>query len=404
MRLPTVARAAAALALPACLAAQNPPVTKDAPLGAAMPNADRGAFIIRMGSDTLGVERFVRTRERLEVEGVSRTPRTLGRTFSATYGPDGAARSFVLRSERADRGAPPTQAEATFGADTVRVNLTQGGPPRSIAVAARGAMPQLGAAASIALLESATMRFAASAAESLEVPMIFLGAPNAVVMTLRRAGGDSVAIAFPQQPPYYARVDPEGRILGLQGLETTQKIVVERVRDADVPALLAAFAQRDAAGGGVGVLSPADSASARVGAATVSIRYSRPALRGRSAVGGTLVPYGQVWRTGANAATTLTTDRDLDVGGTIVPAGRYTLWTLPTASGWQLIVSRLTTQPNGQPLWGTMYDASQDLARIRMTVSRSAEKLERFRITLDGGQLRLAWENTVATVPVIPAP
>src|SRR3712207_313763 len=133
---------------------------------------------------------------------------------------------------------------------------------------------------------------------------------------------------------------------------------------------------------------------------------SQPALRGRTAVGGLLVPYGQVWRTGANAATQLTTDVDLDVGGTLVPKGTYTLWTLPTAAGWTLIVNRKIVDERGQPLWGTMYDQSQDFRRIPMRVAPSAEKAERVRITLEpsgaGSTLRMAWENTVATVPVTP--
>ena len=75
---------------------------------------------------------------------------------------------------------------------------------------------------------------------------------------------------------------------------------------------------------------------------------------------GGLVPYGQVWRTGANAATTLVTPRDLRIGDTPVPAGTYTLYTLPGESEWQLIINRQTGQ------WGTEYDQAQDLARIPM--------------------------------------
>src|SRR4051812_36783509 len=87
------------------------------------------------------------------------------------------------------------------------------------------------------------------------------------------------------------------------------------------------------------VLSPRDSAVASFGAAKVSVDYSRPSKRGREIFGG-LVPWNQVWRTGANAATTLVTSRDLDIGGTLVPAGTYTLYTLPSPTGWKLIVNK----------------------------------------------------------------
>jgi hypothetical protein len=121
---------------------------------------------------------------------------------------------------------------------------------------------------------------------------------------------------------------------------------------------------------------------------------------------GGLVPYGRVWRTGANAATTLVTDVDLELGGTRVPRGTYTLYTIPTAEGWTLIVNRQTGQ------WGTQYEAARDLARIPMQVSRLRAPVEQFTIALERGRagagtLALEWETTRAAVPfrvVSPAP
>jgi hypothetical protein len=109
---------------------------------------------------------------------------------------------------------------------------------------------------------------------------------------------------------------------------------------------------------------------------TVAIKYSRPSMRGRK-IYGELVPYDKVWRTGANAATSLTTDTALDIGGTTVPVGNYTLYTLPGEKSWQLIVNKQTGQ------WGTNYDQGQDLARIPMKVSQLPSGLEIFTITLD---------------------
>src|SRR5687767_13625148 len=94
---------------------------------------------------------------------------------------------------------------------------------------------------------------------------------------------------------------------------------------------------------------------------TVTINYSAPSKRGR-AVMGSLVPYGKVWRTGANAATTLTTTTDLMIGSLHVPAGKYTLFTIPGEREWTLIVNKQTGQ------WGTNYDQKQDLGRVKMTV------------------------------------
>ncbi len=131
---------------------------------------------------------------------------------------------------------------------------------------------------------------------------------------------------------------------------------------------------------------------------TVSIQYSRPSMRGRK-IFGELVPYGEVWRTGANAATSLKTDVALNIGGANVPAGSYTLYSLPGASGWKLIINKQTGQ------WGTEYRQSQDLARVDMKVSQSSSPREQFTISFDqtGGNsalLKLAWDTTVAGVDV----
>jgi hypothetical protein len=131
---------------------------------------------------------------------------------------------------------------------------------------------------------------------------------------------------------------------------------------------------------------------------TVTINYSRPSMRNRKIFGG-LVPYDQVWRTGANAATSLKTDVALNIGGTNVPAGSYTIYTLPGMNSWQLIINKQTGQ------WGTEYSQGQDLARIPMKVTQRSSGLELFTISFDktGGNsatLKLEWENTIASVDV----
>lgn len=131
---------------------------------------------------------------------------------------------------------------------------------------------------------------------------------------------------------------------------------------------------------------------------TVTINYSRPSMRNRKIFGG-LVPYDQVWRTGANAATSLKTDVAINIGGTNVPAGSYTIYTLPGMNSWQLIINKQTGQ------WGTEYNQGQDLARIPMKVTQRSSGLELFTISLDktsgnAATLKLEWENTIASVDV----
>lgn len=140
--------------------------------------------------------------------------------------------------------------------------------------------------------------------------------------------------------------------------------------------------------------SPLDSARAEIAGQRIEIQYGRPAIRGREIFGG-LVPFGEVWRTGANEATHLRTPADLVIGDVRIAAGEYTLYTIPEEDGWTLIVNRQTGQ------WGTAYDESQDLVRLPMVVETLSEPVERFTISVREGEdtdgvLVLEWERTRA--------
>jgi len=147
--------------------------------------------------------------------------------------------------------------------------------------------------------------------------------------------------------------------------------------------------------------SPAASASCDVGGGkTIKTDYSSPRVKGRKIYGG-LVPYGEVWRTGANEATTFVTGADVVVGGKAIPAGSYTLFAVPNADKWTLIINKKTAE------WGIPYKyESDELARVDMKVSKLPAPVENFTIAYDksgsGCTLRLDWENTRATVDITP--
>lgn len=150
--------------------------------------------------------------------------------------------------------------------------------------------------------------------------------------------------------------------------------------------------------------SPPAAANLTVSGKNLSIRYSAPSVRGRKIFGdGGLVsrdPTYPVWRAGANSATMFHTDADLEMGGLQVPKGTYTLYVLvQDPANWQLIVNKQTGQ------WGLSYAASQDLGRIKMTMAKPPAVVERLNYALtDQGankvELKLAWEQHVATVPI----
>ncbi|HEY6253154.1 MAG TPA: DUF2911 domain-containing protein [Candidatus Angelobacter sp.] len=144
--------------------------------------------------------------------------------------------------------------------------------------------------------------------------------------------------------------------------------------------------------------SPPGTAEVTLKGKKITIEYSRPSLKGRH-VGQELAPYDKVWRTGANEATSLVTELDLNIGGATVPAGSYTLYTLPAEGTWKLIINKQTGQ------WGTVYKQDQDLVRVDMQKSQLPQPVEQFTISFDKksdttADLVMEWENLKLSVPV----
>ncbi len=150
--------------------------------------------------------------------------------------------------------------------------------------------------------------------------------------------------------------------------------------------------------------SPPAQASVTVGGKNISVQYSSPSVRGRKIFGdGGLLsqdPTYPAWRAGANSATTFKTAADLDIGGLAVPKGTYTLYAwVKNPDAWELIISKQTGQ------WGLSYTPSMDLGRVKMIMSKPPKTVESLKYTLtDKGnnkaELRMEWENHIATVPI----
>lgn len=143
---------------------------------------------------------------------------------------------------------------------------------------------------------------------------------------------------------------------------------------------------------GAAMPSPAATAKATVAGGTIDIHYNTPHMRGRKIMG-ELVPYGKVWRTGANPATTIITSVPLKVGDLVVPAGTHTLYSLPGADTWQLILNNQTGQ------WGTEYKPEMDLGRVAMktkvmTTPQEVMSLSLENTTAASTELHIRWETT----------
>ncbi|HEX6040404.1 DUF2911 domain-containing protein [Longimicrobium sp.] len=365
---------------------------------------ESGAYVIRLGRDTVVVDQFTRSATRIEGTLVGRTPRTSIRTYSAELRPDGSIAS--LRMETRIPSAPellPQVITMTMGAptaDSASVRIVRGDTVREVKVAA-GPDVAPWVFNAYGLAEPVIRAAAARGLDSAAVTVLSPGAPRTGSVSFIRQGADSLLIRSANGVTR-ARVDRNGRVLGANSPESTFKAEIERVDRADVQAIAADWARRDQAGQQMGTLSPRDSVTSTIGGATVNVAYGRPSMRGRRVMG-QVVPFGEVWRTGANEATAFRTDRDVMIDGTRVPAGSYTLWTVPAADGWTLIVNRQTGQ------WGTVYDAAQDLARIPVRIETASgapvEMLTmRFEPSSGGSSLVIAWENTRVLVPITAAP
>ena len=145
--------------------------------------------------------------------------------------------------------------------------------------------------------------------------------------------------------------------------------------------------------------SPPATASVSLAGQTLTIHYNTPSLRGRHVGGPEIVPYGQVWRTGANPATAFVTPVTLHIGSTLVPAGAYTLYTLPEPGKWQLIVNKQTGQ------WGTVYNQVQDFARIPMQHHTLPSPQEVMSISFDdikkdSAVMHIRWDTTDESIKI----
>jgi hypothetical protein len=145
--------------------------------------------------------------------------------------------------------------------------------------------------------------------------------------------------------------------------------------------------------------SPTATIQQTVGLTDVEVIYSRPGIKGRT-IFGELVPYGEIWRTGANASTKIKISDNAKIGGQEVPAGQYAIYSIPGATEWTVIIYK------GLENWGAAgYDKTQDVARITVKPTKLTEKYETFTIDFSdfetaGANLNLMWENTKISLPI----
>lgn len=361
--------------------------------------AERYGFIARLGRDTVSVESVTREGNRLTSDGVDRFPRVRQRHTEIDLTEDGRIRRLVMdiHTPSEPENQRDRRVEVEVGADSVRILKRDGSGTVRRAFATDGGIAMAHLPQMYSLYElyfSAALRHAnaSNIAFGERIPMRqfyidreFDRFPLHRGSVLQLPNGKAEVRHDWLSGTGEATLDSGYRLLSYTGARTTYKVEVARLAaPPDVKVIGDRFAALETKSGGTKSLSVRDTARATVGSATIEVDYSRPLARGRVLLG-EVIPYDQVWRTGANAATQLTTSAPITLAGLDLPAGAYTLWTVPRTSGVDLIVNRQTGQ------WGTGYNPSRNLGRTAMNTEVLAAPVDTFTIAVRDGALVMEW-------------
>jgi hypothetical protein len=373
---------------------------------------ERYGFIARLGDDTLSVESVTRHGNTETSDEVDRFPRVRVRHTDIALAPDGSIQHLDMQiytpSEPANQSHRRVVVDVTRDSVHIAKKDSTGTVLRTFATqggTVEGHLPQVYSLYELyfdaALKRAELAKRASGDTEPMrqfyidrEFDHFPLG--HGVVRLL--PGGKAEIEHDWLAGTGEATFDSADHMLSYSGARTTYKVDVNRVTTPpDVQAAAARFEAAEAKSG-VKELSVRDTVRASIGNATFTIDYGRPLARGRVLLGN-ILPYDRVWRTGANAATQFTTSAPLTVAGIRVPAGMYTLWTVPRANGADLIINRQTGQ------WGTEYDGSQDLGTAPMQTQTLTTPVEKFTIAIAStsrvrGALTMAWGPFQWTAPI----
>lgn len=365
---------AASLALVAC--SRNQP-------------AEQYGFITRLGRDTIAAERIVRTGSTLTSDETDRFPRVRQRHTVIDLNANGSIKRLAMdiTTPSAPEKERVRHVVADVSADSVIIVKRDGTGALRWAFATGGNIAMAHVPQMYSLYElffAAALRRMASSAnvpgDTTRLRQFYIDREFDRFPlhggTVRRPPGGKAEIWHDWLAGVgEATLDSNFRLVHYSGARTTYDVDVTRVSELpDVDAIGKQLAAHEASIG-VKQLSVRDTARGRIGDASFIVDYGRPLVRGRTLLGA-LIPYGVVWRTGANAATQFTTSAPILLGGLRVPAGTYTLWTVFHEGGAELIVNRQTGQ------WGTSYDASRDLGRVPMRTDTLAVPVEQFTISI----------------------
>ncbi len=355
----------------------------------------QAGFITLLGADTLAAEHVVVSDNTIEATVMLRTPSTSLRRYTMNVNEAGGIERLETIVTTFTDGEQPASRSVLVSSDSgYTLTSYEGGEETSRTLAAPvTALPFLDMIHWP--FDQVLPRAYSSAQDVYEQPL--LSGRRAQTFEIRRLSADSMTIKHPFRGTMGVTVDDVGQIMVLDAGNTTRKLRVRRVESVDVEALAAYFSELDKTGSAFGPLSGRGETLATVNEANIRIDFGTPSKRGRT-IFGNIVPWGEVWRTGANRATHFETDQDLTIGDVSVPAGTYTLFTIPESEGGTLIINTQTDQG------GTTYNSELDLGRVSMTRTQLDDVVEVFNISIEeeasSHRLQIAWDQSAFSVPV----
>jgi hypothetical protein len=369
-------------------------------------------FIARLGRDTVSVENVTRRGNRVTSDEVDRFPRVRQRHTEIELAENGGIRHLVMDivtpSEQPKQRVRRVTVDVTSDSvhivkrdstGTVRRDFATGGSIAMAHLPQMYSLYELYFAAALGRMAPNPATRDTARLRQFYIDREFDRFPLHTGRVWRRPDGELEISHDWLSGIGVAVVDSNRRLLSYSGARTTYKVDVTRLADPpNVEPIGRQFAALETKNG-FAQLSVRDTARATIGAATFTVDYGRPLVRGRELLG-KLLPYDYVWRTGANAATQFTTSAPITLAGMRVPAGTYTLWTVPRPKRADLIVNTQTGQ------WGTDYDGSRDLGMARMALDSLATPVDTFTISITGsdarhGTLVMEWGPLRWTAPIV---
>ncbi|MFN0014843.1 MAG: DUF2911 domain-containing protein [Saprospiraceae bacterium] len=353
---------------------------------------DAGVLVVTLGTDTTFIHKF-------DIRGDSFFSQILSMATGlrltegrGAFAPDGSLKSVISAVSTLDsagnwRQVQETQISTTT--DSTIVRILRDGQTTFRNFAGSCILTNNGDAASFQLFPVYGYRAPKRTGDSVVYRHVTpLGARDFVIT---RTGQNTVRTRSSFMGPITLFLDKKGRLLSVDALGSSLNFTAQVYRNADFEALKKHFAQKQRQTGAKLAVSVRDTARLVQGEQQVTVNYWRPSARGRKVFGG-IVPLGRYWRLGANNATEITFAQPVIFENQTLPAGKYTLFALPTEQGWTLMINRKTG------IWGTEYDAAADVLRVPLLVEALTAYVEQLTISIlplaDGGMLTVDWEKT----------